>query len=99
VYLLPGHYLITMHGESVSASFFAPHDRNVEPFIRIATGDFPSLQRHHGRDNALGAFIVSMSHELIHYWQWVETGETSEAGVGKKAVAMMRQYAQSVGRP
>ncbi|MCB9690049.1 MAG: hypothetical protein H6735_33720, partial [Alphaproteobacteria bacterium] len=43
VYLSPRRRLRTMHGELVSASFFAPYDPLVEPYIRIATGDFDEL--------------------------------------------------------
>src|SRR5262245_38380015 len=80
VYLFPSEQIITMHGDRVSASFFAPFDRRVEPFIRIATGDYPQRRREFGRDNALAAFLQSLAHELVHYQQWVATGETSERG-------------------
>ena len=99
VYLLPGKHLITIDGKAVSASFFAPFERRVEPYIRIATGDYPSLLRRHGRDNTLAAFIVPLSHEIIHYRQWIETGRTWETGVGKQAVEVMREYASSVDHP
>ncbi len=83
----------------MSASFFAPYDHNVEPYIRIATGDYPDLKKELGRDDSLAAFIVSLSHEVIHYHQWVRTGRTHERGVCKKAVAMLREYGTSVDRP
>ena len=40
VYLRPECELISMHGEQCSASFFAPWDQKVEPYIRIATGEY-----------------------------------------------------------
>jgi hypothetical protein len=88
-----------MHGECVAASFFAPWKRHEEPFIRIATGDYPALKRERGRDNALAAFITSLSHEVVHYRQWVETGEISERGVASRARSMLRRYADTVDRP
>jgi hypothetical protein len=39
VYLSRRKFIRTMHGEEVSASFFAPWDLDIEPYIRIATGD------------------------------------------------------------
>ena len=99
VYLSSRYRIVTMHGEQATASFFAPFCRDVEPYIRIATGDYTSLQREHGRDDCLAAFILSLSHEVIHYQQWVETGTTWECGVERKAVAMLRQYELTVDRP
>ena len=88
-----------MHGKKVSASFFAPFRRNVEPFIRIATGDYGTLQRERGLNNALAAFICSFAHEVIHYQQWVATGKTWERGVSVAASGMLRRYARTVGHP
>lgn len=99
VYLSPAAQLTTIHGERVSASFFAPFTRDCEPYIRIATGDYPSLVRQRGRDDCLAAYITSLSHEVIHYQQWVRTGRTWERGVGRKAIAMLRAYAATVPRP
>lgn len=99
VYLLRDERFDTIDGVTVVASFFAPFDRNVEPRIRIATGDYASLRRERGRDDALASFLVSLSHEVLHYWQWIETGETSEVGVAQKAVAMLRMYEKTVDHP
>ncbi len=92
VYLYDNDYVITMQNEKVSASFFAPFRRDVEPFIRIATGDYVILAREVGQDNALAAFLCSLAHEIIHYHQWIATGETSERRVAVKAERMVRLY-------
>ena len=99
VYLFPSEQIVTMHGHRVSASFFAPFNRNVEPFIRIATGDYPQLHRQLGRDNALAAFLQSLAHELVHYQQWVATGETSERGVIRRAERIVERYALTTDHP
>ncbi len=99
VYLSPRERITTMHGTEASASFFAPWNRNVEPYIRIATGDYSSLKKEIGRDNTLAAFITSMNHELAHYWQWIETGDLWERGVERKAVSMLRRYELTVDHP
>ena len=99
VYLFPHKYIITREGQRASASFFAPFDRDEEPFIRIATGDYGELTGKRGRDNALAAFLLSLNHELTHYWQWIETGRTWEAGIAKKALAMLHRYECAVRRP
>ncbi|MCH7726489.1 MAG: hypothetical protein IH991_08435 [Planctomycetes bacterium] len=99
VYLLPGDFVVTLHGEQCSASFFAPFDQHVEPYIRIPTGDYTQIVNDVGRDNALASFIISLSHEVIHYQQWVETGDTWERGVSRRAVGMLHRYQNTVDRP
>jgi hypothetical protein len=98
-YLLPSEFVTTMHSNRSSASFFAPWDRTVEPYIRVATGDYPQLFKSEGRDNALAAFLHSLSHEVIHYRQWVETGEVWEEGVVRMARSMVDRYALTVDHP
>jgi hypothetical protein len=99
VYLFPSKTIITQDGQHVTASFFAPFDRQVEPFIRIATGDYPALRRLRGRDDAIASFIGSFSHEIIHYFQWLENGKVSEKGVAKRVRGMIQRYAKTVDRP
>ena len=99
VYLSPHEQIVTTDGNKVSASFFAPFDRDVEPFIRIATGDYPALKKEIGRDNSLAAFICSLSHEVIHYQQWLQTGETRERGVARRVTTMLRRYERTVDHP
>ncbi|QDV72450.1 hypothetical protein [Botrimarina mediterranea] len=98
-YLSPGDFVTTMQGHRCSASFFAPWDQTVEPYIRIATGDYPQLRESEGRDNALAAFLNSLSHEIVHYFQWVETGEIWERGVVRRASSMVDRYALTVDHP
>ena len=99
VYLFPSEQIITMYGDRVSASFFAPNDRDEEPFIRIATGDYAQLKKQRGRDNALAAFLHSFAHELVHYQQWVATSEVSERGATRRARRIVDRYATSTHRP
>jgi hypothetical protein len=99
VYLFPSEHIVTQDGNKVSASFFAPYKRDVEPYIRIATGDYFSLLKERGRDNALAAFICSLAHEVIHYHQWIETGKVWERGVNRKAARMLDRYAKTVDHP
>lgn len=61
----------SMYGDMVCGTFFRPADRNVEPYIRIATGDYPILAEKRGHDNALASYIWTIAHELTHYFQWL----------------------------
>jgi hypothetical protein len=99
VYLYPAETLQTRHGETVTASFFAPFERDVEPYIRVATGDYAERKARRGRDNALAAILCSLAHEVIHYQQWLATGNTHERGVPRQASAMIDAYARTTDRP
>lgn len=57
--------------EMVCGTFFRPADRNEEPYIRIATGDYAELLEKRGKDNALAAILYTLIHELTHYFQWL----------------------------
>jgi hypothetical protein len=99
VYLNEHKRFVTIEGEEVTASFFAPTDPNIEPYIRLATGDYDDLVAESGKHDALASYICSLAHEIIHYQQWIVDGRTSEDGVSKKAVNIMRRYAQTVDLP
>jgi hypothetical protein len=99
VYLNYHHSFITIEGEKASASFFEPYDRTVEPYIRIATGDYDDLVSELGKNNALACYICSLSHEILHYQQWITNGCTSEKGIGRKSVAILRRYEKTVDEP
>ena len=98
-YLSPHPRITTIHGGQCTASFFGPFDRKVEPYIRIATGDYPTLRRKSERDDVLAVYICSLSHEIVHYQQWISTGRAWERGVERKADAMLRQYELTVDHP
>src|SRR5258706_16255070 len=57
VYLSPHDRVVTIDGSVGTASFFAPWNRHVEPYIRIATGDYPRERAERGRDNALASYL------------------------------------------
>ncbi|MDM4019549.1 hypothetical protein [Roseiconus lacunae] len=99
VYLSPHTYLRTVDDEIVSASFFAPYDPTIEPYVRIATGDYPVLFASHGRDDALAMFLTSMAHELVHYRQWIDTGDITERGVAIRARNVVDKYALTTDHP
>lgn len=99
VYFSSRRRIVTSNGETVTASFFAPFDRSVEPYTRIATGDYEELERELGRDNALASMLCSFSHEVIHYQQWVNTGTTTERSVIVKARNLVDRYAETTDHP
>ena len=85
VYLSPAPQVRTVHGDWCSASFFAPWDRRVEPYIRLATGEYPTLRRRWGRSRAAVSHLISLAHEVLHYEQWVRGRPLSERCLPEKA--------------
>ncbi|PJN91482.1 hypothetical protein [Bacillus sp. mrc49] len=64
--------------EYVAATFFAPYDKDVEPYIRIATGDYDERIQDRGKVDALYAMLDTFAHEIIHYQQWINDEKTDE---------------------
>ncbi len=85
VYVKMGKTIRTMDGENAVGSFFEPDSCTVEPYIRIATGDYLELREQHGRDNALAMILMTLAHELTHYYQWINDLHLSEIGRERQA--------------
>lgn len=99
VYLKNVARIKNLYGELVVATFFAPFDKTVEPYIRVAVGDYNELLIERGNDNALAAYIRSISHELIHYDQWLNDLPFDEQKSNRKSKTMLRKYAETRERP
>ncbi len=93
IYLKKDYRLRNLAGEFVSATFFAPYDKNVEPYIKIATGDFCELEKEWGRDRALAAYLNSIAHEIIHYIQWLNDLPFDERKANYKSKKLVDKYA------
>ncbi len=85
VYIKDKIRIQTMDGDNVVGSFFEPFDYSVEPYIRIATGDYDDLKISIGRDNALATILVSIAHELTHYFQWINNLQLTSIGRERQA--------------
>ncbi|MEH7361295.1 MULTISPECIES: hypothetical protein [Priestia] len=80
----------------VTATFFAPYEKDVEPYIRIATGDYKDLIRERGKIDALYAMLESIAHELCHYQQWLEDKELEEEEAEEKGCQLVDEYAENI---
>ncbi len=85
VYFKASEYVKTQSGEFVSAKFFEPFDKMVEPYISIATGDIEEIERKYGKDDALAAVLCSLAHELTHYFQWINDVNLTDNQAEKQA--------------
>ncbi|WP_431685640.1 hypothetical protein [Hahella sp. NBU794] len=71
VYLHDKEFVISKNKESCVSIFFAPYSNDVEPYIKIAVGDYSVLLSEHGRDEALFTLLYSMSVEVLKYQKWL----------------------------
>ncbi|CJC72006.1 Uncharacterised protein [Streptococcus pneumoniae] len=74
-----------MDGELVYGTFFEPFNRNDEPYIRISTGDYYETLKKNGKDDALGYYLVTIAHELTHYFQWINDINLTKIGYERQA--------------
>ena len=77
--------IIARNGEIASASFFGPYDKEEEPYIRIAVGDYQEMLSERGKDNALAANLGAIAHELSHYFQWIKDCNFDEEKMERQA--------------
>ncbi len=92
VYIKKAQYVKTQSQETVSAKFFAPYDKLVEPYISIATGDIKEIEQKQGKDEALAAVLCSLAHELTHYFQWINDVDLAS----EKAERQARYYKKKI---
>ncbi|MPM98957.1 hypothetical protein SDC9_146147 [bioreactor metagenome] len=85
IYLKNSMGIKSKSGEIVSATFFGPFDKSLEPYIKIAVGDYEILKKEMGKDNALASILHSIAHELSHYFQWIKNYDFLEAKFEKQA--------------
>ena len=74
-----------MDGNNAVGTFFEPFSYSVEPYIRIATGDYAELKIKIGRDNALATILKTIAHEITHYYQWINNIQLTTIGRERQA--------------
>ena len=86
VYVKANQKLRTMDGDTAYGTFFRPEDRHIEPYIRVAAGDYAEMVEKWGQDDALGAILETIAHELTHYFQWLNNLRLTPKGEERQAV-------------
>ena len=71
-------YIKAKDGDHVSAIFFGPYERYIEPFISISLGKFADDVNIYGYKNCIIGIFNSITHELTHYFQWINSLELTE---------------------
>ena len=90
VYVKGTRTIRTHDGDRVVGSFFEPFSYLDEPYIRIATGDYEELKSDLGNDNALASILLSLAHELTHYYQWINNIQLTSIGRERQATRYAR---------
>lgn len=104
VYVKKAVRLTAMDGEKVTGTFWSTEDDyTVEPYIRIAAGDYDDLCRKWGKDNALAATLSTIAHELTHYFQWINSLQLTPIGEERQATRyagyILDEYAETREHP
>lgn len=85
VYVKAERKIRAMDGEHVYGTCFCPDRLDAEPYIKIATGDYPEICEKDGRESALAEVLCTLSHELTHYYQWLNQLELTPRGAERQA--------------
>ena len=89
--------LLCRDGDLVYGTFFEPISHDIEPYIRIAAGNFHEMSCSWGYENALFAILSDIAHELTHYYQWINdvqyTQERKERQAKYYAKRIINMYA------
>ena len=103
IYVKSSARLKAKNGEMVCGTFFRPADRNVEPYIRVSTGDYFDLLKKRGKDDALASIIWTTLHELTHYFQWLNDFKLTLIGEERQATIyatkILSEYAETREHP
>ncbi len=103
LYIKASNFIKAMDGELVSATIWLPGDYLEEPYIRVSTGGYAKDVEISGQDDALASIICSISHELTHYFQWINGIELTEIGRERQASSyanfVLWEYAETREHP
>ena len=103
IYVKNAEQMKAMNGEMVSATFFGPYDLMQEPYIKVATGDYEENAEKWGKDSALTAILLTIAHELTHYFQWINSLSLTPIGQERQATKyaryIMDDYAETRDHP
>lgn len=92
IYIKNSLRLKTIENNLAYGTFFEPENHYMEPYIRVSAGDYDELLKDYGKDNALAAILLTIAHELTHYFQWINDIHLTEIGMERQATA----YAQYI---
>ena len=103
IYIKAAETIRARDGDLVSATILLPIDKDAEPYMKIATGDYIKMMNSKGKDNALAAILRTIAHELTHYFQWLNDIEMTDMGQERQATKyadyILDEYAETREHP
>lgn len=99
IYLYPEEKIYAKDGDLCYSIFFEPFNKNCEPYIKVATGDFLIKKKEIGRDNALAGILSSIAYQLQFYFCWCKGKKNSAAQARSKSITMINKYSLTVDHP
>ena len=72
IYISNNKHVIGRDGEAYLSIFFAPFDGKIEPFVKIAVGDYQALIEERGKENAIFELLFSLAIGFVEYQKWLE---------------------------
>lgn len=103
IYVKGKKHVRAQDGSMVYGTCFLPYNRGEEPYIRIATGYYEKQVEKLGVDNALASILWNISHELSHYFQWLNNMELTPVGEERQATnyanRVIDKYAETRDHP
>ena len=83
--------IIAMDGDRVYGTFtWWEDDYEIPPYIRVAAGDYQDKCKRWGKDSALTAILLTIAHELTHYFQWINSLTLTSIGRERQATKYAR---------
>ena len=75
-----------MDGDMAYGVFWSMEDDyTVEPYIRVAAGDYEELCEKWSKESAVYSILAMMAHELTHYYQWINSLKLTPIGAERQA--------------
>lgn len=103
VYVKESARIKAKDGELVVGTFFEPYEYSMQPHVRVATGDYLELKNSIGRDDALASILMTLAHELTHYFQWINNLDLTPLGRERQATRyshfILDEYAETCEHP
>ncbi|WP_265459359.1 hypothetical protein [Enterococcus sp. HY326] len=84
-------------GTKNAATIFLPFSPFEHAQMNISTGDFFSLVKEQGKDNAIYTTLESISHEVQHYYQWLDNLKLDETEAEEGAAELTYEYVDERG--
>lgn len=86
VYVRSRYRIKAMDGDMCCGTFwYMPDDYTINPYVRIATGDYEDMCANLGEEYAMYNILYTLAHELTHYFQYINSLKLTPRGMERQA--------------